>query len=76
MGFFDDYSDAAPHAKTMRVNGMANFILHVSQCNIFNQNKKFAATLIIKASLKSSYSRLGFKVIKDYATSTNFIEAR
>ena len=32
--------------------------------------------LIANASLKSFYSRLGFKIIKDSATSTNFEEAR
>ena len=36
MGCFDDYSDAAPSAKTMRGNGITNFILHVSQCITFN----------------------------------------
>ena len=36
MGFFNDYEDAAPHAKTMRVNGITTFILHVAQCITFN----------------------------------------
>ena len=31
MGCFDDYSDAAPRARTMRGNGITTFILHVSQ---------------------------------------------
>ena len=34
------------------------------------------ATPIAKAYLKSFYSRLGFKVIKDFANSPNFEEAR
>ena len=34
------------------------------------------ATLIFKSSLKLFYSRLGFKVIKDFATCPNFEEAR
>ena len=37
MGLFYDYSDAAPRAKTMRVNGITTFILHVSQCIIFRK---------------------------------------
>ena len=36
MGCFDDYLDAAPHAKTMRVNVITNFLLHISQCIAFN----------------------------------------
>ena len=76
MGCFDDYSDNGPHSKTMRVYGITNFILHVSQCIIFNQTKFVTATLIAGAWLKSLYSRLGFKVIKDFATSPNFKEAR
>ena len=75
MGCFDDYSDNRPHSKTMRVYGITNFILHVSQCIIFNQTKFVTATLIAGAWLKSLYSRLGFKVIKDFATSPNFEEA-
>ena len=30
MGCFDDYSDAAPHAKTMRGDVITTFLLHVS----------------------------------------------
>ena len=37
MGFFDDYLDDAPCAKTMRGNGITTFILHVAQCTTFNQ---------------------------------------
>ena len=37
MGCFDDYLDAAPHAKKMRGNGITTFILHVAQCITFNQ---------------------------------------
>ena len=73
--FFDDYSDAAPRAKTMRVNGITNFLLHVAQCITFRQTKFFTAALIDEASLKSFYSRLGFKVIKDFVTYPNFEEA-
>ena len=71
MGCFDDYSDTAPHAKTIRWNSITNFILHVAQCIIVNQAKFVRATLIYEAWLKSLYSRLGFKVIKDFATSPN-----
>ena len=75
MGCFGDYSDTVPHAKTMRGNGITNFLLHVSQCIIFNQTKFVTATLIAGAWLKSLYSRLGFKVNRDFATSPNFEEA-
>ena len=75
MGYFDDYLDAAPHAKTIRRNGITNFLLHISQCIIFNQNKFVTSTLISEAWLNSLYSRLFFKVIKDFATSHNFEEA-
>ena len=70
------YLDAAPHAKTIRGNGITNFILHVSQCIIVNKMKFVRATLISKAWLKSLYSRFGFKVIQDFATSPTFEEAR
>ena len=42
----------------------------------FQSNKRITATLISETRFKSLYSRLGFKVIKDFATSTNFKEAR
>ena len=53
MGWFDDYSDAAPHAKTIRGDCINTFLLHVDQCITFNQTKKITATLISEASLKS-----------------------
>ena len=53
MGCFDDYSDAATCAKTMRGNGITNFILHVSQCITFNKIIVFTATIIAKERLKS-----------------------
>ena len=71
MGAFDDYSDAAPRAKTMRGNGITTFLLHVAQCITFNL-KNVIATLIAEARFNSLYSRLDFKVIKYFATSTNF----
>ena len=55
MGCFDDYLDAAPHAKTIRVNGITNFLLHFAQCITFNQTKFVIATLISEACLKSLY---------------------
>ena len=48
---------------------------HVDQCINFNQTQFVTETLIAKASLKSLYSRLGFKVIRDFATSPNFEKA-
>ena len=75
MGCFDDYLYAAPRAKTMPVNGISTFILHVAQCITFRQTNIVTATLISEALLKSFYSRLGFKVIKDFATSPNFEDA-
>ena len=44
MGCFDGYSDAAPRAKTMRVNGITTFILHVSQCITFNKKNCYRNT--------------------------------
>ena len=76
MGCFDDYSDAAPHAKTTRGNGITNFLLHIYQCIISNQTEFVTAKNITKYRLKSLYSRLCFKVIKDFAKYPNFEEAR
>ena len=76
MGSLDDYSDDAPKGKGIRGNGITTFLLHVSQCIIFNEVNRVKTILIDNASLNSFYSRLGFKVIKDFATSTNFEEAR
>ena len=73
MGCFDDYSDAAPRAKTMRRNGITTFLLHVSQCITFRQTNIVTGTLIAKAFLKSFYSRLGFKVITYFATSRRLV---
>ena len=68
MGWFGDYLDAAPRAKTMTGNGITTFPLHYSQRINFNKTKFVTATLISEAQLKSLYSRLGFKVIKDFST--------
>ena len=76
MGCFGDYADAAPRAKIMRGNSITTFILHVAQCITFRQTNIVTETLIDEASLKSFYSRLGFKVMKDFATAPNFEEAR
>ena len=76
MGCFDDYQDAAPRAKIMRGNGMTTFILQVAQYITFNQAKLIIATLISEARLKKLHLRLGFKVIKYFATSPNFEKAR
>ena len=48
------------------------FLLHVAQYITFRQVISFIPTLIADASLKSFYSSLGFKVIKDFATSPHF----
>ena len=76
MGFLNDYSDADPNHKSIRGNGITTFILHISQCIIFNQTYRIKTILIADASLKSFYSRLGFNVIKDFTNSPNFEEAR
>ena len=76
MGFLDDYLDADPNHKSIRVNSITTFILHFAQCIIFNEKNCVKTILIANASLKSFYSRLGFKVIKYFTTSTNFEEAR
>ena len=76
MGCFDDHLDTAPCSKIMKGNGITTSLLHVSQCITFNQKEFVTETLIYEASLKSLYSRLGFKVIKYLATSPNFEEYR
>ena len=76
MGCFDDYLDFAPRANTIRGNGITTFILHVAQYITFNQTKKITAKLIAEARLKSLYSKLGFKVTKDFSTSNNFEKDR
>ena len=52
MSCFDDYLDAAPCAKTMRVNGSTTFILHVSQCITFHKTYLVTSTFFSEASLK------------------------
>ena len=37
MGCFEDYSDDASRAKTMRGNGITTFLLHVAQCITFRK---------------------------------------
>ena len=72
MGFLDDYSDANPNHKSIRINGITTYLFHVAQCIIFNLTNCVKTILFVYASLESFYSRLGFTVIKDLATSTNF----
>ena len=72
MVCFDDYSDAATHAKTMRGNGITTFFFAFYPMYHFQLHRIVTATLITEASLKLLYSRLGFKVIKYFATSPNF----
>ena len=36
MSCFDDYLDAAPRAKKMRVNYITTFLLHIYQCITFH----------------------------------------
>ena len=49
MGCFDDYSDAAPRAKTMKGNCITNFIVNVSQCITFNKTQFVTAKYISEA---------------------------
>ena len=72
MGFLDYFSDSDPNHKSMRVNGITKFLFHVAQCIIFNLTNHVKTILIANVSLKTFYSRLGFSVIKDFATSTTF----
>ena len=72
MVSLDDYSDAAPQGKSMRGNGITTFLVHIDQCMTFNQTNRVKTTLIANASLKSFYSRLGFKIIIDFASSPIF----
>ena len=72
MGYFGDYSDAAPRAKIMRGNGITTLLFHVSPFITFHQTTSVTEILISKARLNSLYSRLDFKGINFFATSTNF----
>ena len=69
MVCFDDDSDADTRAKTTRGNGITTFLLNVAQCITFRQTNIVTAKLIAEVLLRSFYSRLGFKVIKYFATS-------
>ena len=75
MGFLDDYSYADTNHNIIRGNVITTFLLHVAKCIISNKTNRVKTTLIADALLNSFYLRLGFKVIKDFATSTNFDEA-
>ena len=75
MVWFDEYLDADPRAKNMGGNGITTFLLHVAQCISFCQTKFVTETLISEAYCKSVYPILGFKVIKDSATSPHFEKA-
>ena len=75
MGSLDDYSDAAPQGKSMSVNGITTFLLHVAQCITFNQINRVKTILIANASPKSYCSSLGFKGIKDFSNYPNFEES-
>ena len=75
MGSLDNYLDAAPQGKNMRGNGITTFLMHIALFIIFNQTNSVKTILIAESSLKSFYSRLGFKVIKYLANSPNFEEA-
>ena len=48
MGCFDDYSYAAPRAKTIRRNGITKFILHVSQCINFHKKTKKDSIIVLR----------------------------
>ena len=72
MGFLDDYSDADPNHKSIRGNGITTFLFNVAQCIIFNLTNHVKTILIANVSLKTFYSRLGFSIIIDFATSTTF----
>ena len=62
MGFLDYYSSAYPNHKSIRGNGITTFLLHVAQCIIFNLTNHVKTIIIANVSLKTFYSRLGFKV--------------
>ena len=72
MGFLDYYSDADPNHKSIRGDGITTFLFHDAQCIILCLTNSIKTILIANASLESFYSRLGFTVIKYFATSTTF----
>ena len=75
MVCFDNYLDAAPHSKKNERKWCYHLSFARRPMYTFQSNKYFTATLIAKAWLKSLYSRLGFKVIKDSTISPNFEKA-
>ena len=70
MIFLDYYYNADPNHKIIRGNGITTFLFHVAQCIMFCRTNCVKTILIANASLKSIYSRLGFTIIIDFATST------
>ena len=55
---------------------LLHFFCTLPNCVIFRQTSLVTETIISKESLKSFYSRLCFKVLKYFAASPNFEEAR
>ena len=76
MGCFDVYLDTDPRTKNIRGNGITTFLLHVAQYITLRQTNIVTATNIAEELLKSFYSSLGFKVIKDFVTSPHLEESR
>ena len=76
MGFLDEYSDADPNHKSIRGDGITTFLFHDAQCIILCLTNSVKTILIANASLKKFSSRLGFNIITDSVTSTNFEAAR
>ena len=75
MVCFDDSLYAAPHSKTMRGDCITLFLLHIYRFIIVNKTRFVTETLVAKDWLNSLYSRLGFKVIKDFVIYPNLEEA-
>ena len=61
MGFLDYYLGADSNNKSIRVNGITTFLLHVAQCIIFNQTNRVKTILISDASLKSFLFKVRFQ---------------
>ena len=76
MGSLDDYLHAAPQGKSMRRNGITTFLLHVSQCTIFNKTNRVKTTIIAKAIVEVILFKVRFQGYKRFANYLNFEEAR
>ena len=51
IGFLDNYANADPNHKRIRVNGITSYLFHVAQCIVFCLTNSVKTILIANASL-------------------------